>query len=261
MKTPFYSPKVIVATLLALVIALPLSASDRDDKNRSKKENNDRPKNYRLENRDTRNTYQSRPERAPVPVQVRRNDRKEDRNDNRRNDYRSDDYRRSGDGPTERQRDIRQANERRVKEIQENRQSANQRRYYNNGRYYYDSSFRRPYYGNSYYSNSYYYNRPRTTVAIGLGSGYSTYDTSYVGTYQREADRPVYRGRQVSEAGEAPLEVEVQRALARLGFYDGDIDGDIGPASRRAIANFQRDNDLPVTGRIDSRLISALELE
>jgi peptidoglycan hydrolase-like protein with peptidoglycan-binding domain len=34
---------------------------------------------------------------------------------------------------------------------------------------------------------------------------------------------------------------ELQRRLARAGYYDGAIDGIMGPATRRAIRAYQRD--------------------
>lgn len=40
----------------------------------------------------------------------------------------------------------------------------------------------------------------------------------------------------------------IQRALAKLGYYDGAIDGKIGRGSRRAIAAYQADRGLPTTG-------------
>ena len=51
----------------------------------------------------------------------------------------------------------------------------------------------------------------------------------------------------------------VQGALAQRGYYDGQIDGVLGPGTRSAIREFQRDNGLPVTGRIDSQLVQALK--
>jgi peptidoglycan hydrolase-like protein with peptidoglycan-binding domain len=53
--------------------------------------------------------------------------------------------------------------------------------------------------------------------------------------------------------------VLVQGALAQRGYYDGQIDGVAGPGTRSAIREFQRDNGLPVTGRIDSQLVQALK--
>ena len=54
------------------------------------------------------------------------------------------------------------------------------------------------------------------------------------------------------------LDVAVQRALARRGYYNGPIDGDIGPGSRSAIARYQRDRGLAVTGSITSSLLRSL---
>ena len=51
---------------------------------------------------------------------------------------------------------------------------------------------------------------------------------------------------------------EVQSALAREGYYDGAIDGTIGPATRNALRRYQRDRGLSVTGRIDRSVIDAL---
>lgn len=134
-----------------------------------------------------------------------------------------------------------------------------QERHNDTHRYYDNRGYYRGGYSGSYYGYAPYYYRPRTSIAIGLGSGY--YDSGYHGTYYRGDDRPVYRGRQLSENGRSSaLEVSVQRKLARLGYYSGSIDGDIGPASRRAIVRYQRDNDLAETGRIDRNLVEALGL-
>ncbi len=50
----------------------------------------------------------------------------------------------------------------------------------------------------------------------------------------------------------------VQASLAHQGYYRGPIDGDIGPASRRAIATYQEDNGLAVTGSINDALLTSL---
>jgi len=52
--------------------------------------------------------------------------------------------------------------------------------------------------------------------------------------------------------------IEVQQALAELGYYDGPIDGVIGPGTRDAIASFQSDSGLPVSGLIDEELMASL---
>jgi hypothetical protein len=39
--------------------------------------------------------------------------------------------------------------------------------------------------------------------------------------------------------------VEVQRRLARAGYYRGPIDGIMGPRTRRAIRAYERDHNMP----------------
>ena len=54
------------------------------------------------------------------------------------------------------------------------------------------------------------------------------------------------------------LAVEVQTELAQRGYYNGPIDGVIGPGSQTAIREFQAAAGLPVTSQIDDNLIEAL---
>ena len=56
------------------------------------------------------------------------------------------------------------------------------------------------------------------------------------------------------------LAVDVQRALARRGFYRGGVDGDVGPGTRAAIRAYQYEHRLEVTGRIDGSLLRSLGL-
>jgi hypothetical protein len=52
--------------------------------------------------------------------------------------------------------------------------------------------------------------------------------------------------------------VDVQQQLQRDGYYDGPIDGSLGPMTREAIAAFQADNGLSVTSVIDQPTLSTL---
>ena len=54
------------------------------------------------------------------------------------------------------------------------------------------------------------------------------------------------------------LAVSVQSELSRSGYYTGRIDGVIGAGSREAIREFQAKQRLPVTGRIDPKLLDSL---
>lgn len=46
---------------------------------------------------------------------------------------------------------------------------------------------------------------------------------------------------------------QIQTALKNAGFYDGEIDGVIGPKTKEAIQKFQERNDLSVDGVVGSR--------
>jgi len=80
------------------------------------------------------------------------------------------------------------------------------------------------------------------------------YDAPYYGYYERPTPR-VYNAERYDS-----LQMDVQLALTRRGYYRGVIDGDIGPASRAAIRAYQREHQLPVTGRIDDPLVRALRV-
>ena len=90
-------------------------------------------------------------------------------------------------------------------------------------------------YGSYYYNDPYYYDDSYTT-------------DSYA--QEPEADQPQYQvDSQVSS---------IQSALAREGYYDGAIDGRLGPATQRALRKYQRDHGLEVTGGINRSVIEAL---
>jgi Putative peptidoglycan binding domain len=52
--------------------------------------------------------------------------------------------------------------------------------------------------------------------------------------------------------------VDVQEQLARAGYYNGPIDGVLGPMTREAIAAYQADNGLAVTSAIDEPTLATL---
>jgi hypothetical protein len=54
--------------------------------------------------------------------------------------------------------------------------------------------------------------------------------------------------------------VEVQRRLARAGYYRGPIDGILGPETRRAIRAYERDHTMPAYGVTDRQLLRTLGL-
>ena len=72
----------------------------------------------------------------------------------------------------------------------------------------------------------------------------------------------------IIDAGVAPeyygrdsIVSRVQARLAQRGYYRGPVDGDAGPGTRNAIAGYQADHDLRVTGQINDALLESLRLE
>ena len=55
-----------------------------------------------------------------------------------------------------------------------------------------------------------------------------------------------------------PTGIEIQTALKNAGFYAGNIDGKIGPKSKKAIEDFQKANGLKVDGKIGPKTWEAL---
>lgn len=55
-----------------------------------------------------------------------------------------------------------------------------------------------------------------------------------------------------------PTNQEIQTALKNAGFYTGEIDGKIGPLTRRAIEEFQKANNLKVDGKVGQKTWAVL---
>lgn len=52
---------------------------------------------------------------------------------------------------------------------------------------------------------------------------------------------------------------QIQTALKNAGLYTGNIDGKIGPASKKAIEAFQKSNGLKADGKVGPKTIAAME--
>ena len=98
-------------------------------------------------------------------------------------------------------------------------------------------------FGSGYYfwDNGYWY------PAYGYDSGYNTY----------EYEEPIYG---YSDLEPAQVISNVQTELQRLGYYHDAVDGTMGPRTRAAIADYQRDNGLPMTSAIDEPTLDSLGL-
>jgi Putative peptidoglycan binding domain len=81
--------------------------------------------------------------------------------------------------------------------------------------------------------------------------GYDPYYSYYA------YDQPIY-----GYDGLPPDQViaNVQSALQQRGYFSYAVDGTMGPLTRAAITNYQRDHMLPITGDIDPATLGSLGL-
>jgi putative peptidoglycan binding protein len=85
------------------------------------------------------------------------------------------------------------------------------------------------------------------------------YDDGYSAEYAPDQYAPDARTNQPEYDAGSQVS-NVQSALAREGYYDGAIDGRLGPATEKGLRRYQRDHGLPVTGNIDRAVTQALRL-
>jgi hypothetical protein len=101
----------------------------------------------------------------------------------------------------------------------------------------------------------------RSHIFFDLGFGYPFgYGYPYYGYYPYDyyggPRETVYQATTADRA----LVIEVQRRLARNGYYRGAIDGVIGQGTRSAIRSYERAHGLQVDGLIDPRLLATMGL-
>jgi len=90
-----------------------------------------------------------------------------------------------------------------------------------------------------------------------FGPDYYPYGYGYDAGDVYATSEPMYLN---SYAVDDQTAIAVQDALAQDGYYNGPIDGIIGPGTRAAITRYQEDAGLPVTGMIDDSLVRSLGL-
>ena len=88
--------------------------------------------------------------------------------------------------------------------------------------------------------------------------GYYPYGYGYGYGY----DQPVVQGEYAAGYGanDASVVAQVQRRLARAGYYHGAIDGVAGSGTRRAVRAYERAHGLPADGVIDPQLLATMGL-
>jgi Putative peptidoglycan binding domain len=105
------------------------------------------------------------------------------------------------------------------------------------------------------------HHRSHSRIFIGIGYpfwyGYPYgYGYPYRYGYYTGPREVVYR----AATADRSTVVEVQRRLARAGYYRGAIDGVIGNGTRGAIRSYERAHGLRVDGQIDQRLLATMGL-
>ncbi len=117
-----------------------------------------------------------------------------------------------------------------------------------------------------------FFSYPRTNFVVTLGTGYAGrgyyygppnapyyYEGSGVSYYKTRERVPQQYWRPVVPVSRYPAnEIAVQRALAQRGYYRGPIDGALGKGTKAAIARYQDDKGLAVTGNINVKTLRSL---
>lgn len=116
-------------------------------------------------------------------------------------------------------------------------------RYYGGTRYYNGGAGGYPYYGYSYWPSNYSY-WPYNSYGY-YPYSYNNYGYSYY--------TPAY-------GYDASMVAAVQRRLGELGYYQGVVDGVMGPQTRAGIAAYESRHGLMVDGRISRPLLDRLGL-
>jgi Putative peptidoglycan binding domain len=99
-----------------------------------------------------------------------------------------------------------------------------------------------------------------------IGGGWYYWDAGYwypAWGYDQSAayypyDGPIYVGDNRTPFDQ--VVADVQATLQEQGYYRGDVDGLMGPLTRQALADFQRDNGLVTTAALDQPTLSTLGL-
>ena len=95
---------------------------------------------------------------------------------------------------------------------------------------------------------AYYWNNGYWFPAWGYDNSYAYYPY----------DGPIYVGRSAIPVDR--MIADVQATLQQLGYYQGEVDGLLGPLTRHALAAYQSDNGLYTTATMDEPTLRALGL-
>ncbi len=113
-----------------------------------------------------------------------------------------------------------------------------------------------PYYAYDYYpADDYGYNP--YDYNYGYPSDYSANPYDYYNYSPYNNDDQSSYGASGQSSANATVSA-VQSELSKLGYYNGAIDGSLGDETEAALARYQEDSDLSVTGTVDSATLRSL---
>jgi hypothetical protein len=110
-----------------------------------------------------------------------------------------------------------------------------------------------PWWGWPYWDPYYYYG-----YGYGYGYGYNDYPSGYDPNYYN-SDQSYGDNGYADQSGNSAI-AAAQERLAREGYYRGQIDGVFGQETRAALAEFQSNRGLRVTGALTNETLAALGL-
>jgi hypothetical protein len=113
-----------------------------------------------------------------------------------------------------------------------------------------------PYYASDYYPDDYSGSYPYSSS----GYPYDYYGGYYPNDYYQDNNENDSTNPASEQYASNPTVSAVQSALAKLGYYNGAIDGALGDQTEAALARYQQDRDLSVSGTPDLTTLQSLGL-
>ena len=97
-------------------------------------------------------------------------------------------------------------------------------------------------------------------TAYNTSSSYGS-DYSYSGKSSSSDDETSFASNRETPAAAVPAKLtsrQIQTALKSAGYYNGSIDGKVGPKTKDAIVKFQKDHNLKADGIVGKKTIAEL---
>jgi His-Xaa-Ser repeat protein HxsA len=115
-----------------------------------------------------------------------------------------------------------------------------------------------PGYYDPYYDYGYPYDNSSYPYDYNYGYPYDYYSGSYPYDYYQDNNDNDSAYAAPDQDANNPTVSAVQSELAKLGYYNGAIDGTLGDQTEAALASYQEDRGLSVTGTVDAATLQSL---